>query len=144
MIFVNTSAQYILLKTLNILKFCFYLISHHFFFFCFLGLHPRHIEVPRVGVQSELQLSASATITAMPDPSHVCDLHHSSPQCQILNPLSEARDWTRKLMVPSRICLHCATTGTPLIVLCHKLKSALVELGFLLSHGYSVHISPLA
>ena len=25
-------------------------------FFCFLGLHPQHIEVPRLGVESELQL----------------------------------------------------------------------------------------
>ena len=30
----------------------------------------------------------------MPDPSCVCDLHHSSWECQILDPLSEARDWT--------------------------------------------------
>jgi len=31
----------------------------------------------------------------------------------ILNPLSEARDRTRNLMVPGRIHFHCATTGTP-------------------------------
>ena len=37
------------------------------------------------------------------DPSHVCNLHHSSRQRRILNPLSKARDWTRNLMVPSRI-----------------------------------------
>ena len=40
-------------------------------------------------------------------------LHHSSRQCQILN-LSEARDWTCNLMVPSRICFRWATMGTPL------------------------------
>ena len=34
------------------------------------------------------------TATAMPDPSRICDLHHSSQQCWILNPLSEARDGT--------------------------------------------------
>uniref|UniRef100_A0A8D1VUY0 Myosin light chain 1/3, skeletal muscle isoform n=1 Tax=Sus scrofa TaxID=9823 RepID=A0A8D1VUY0_PIG len=34
----------------------------------------------------------------MPDPSHICNLHHSSGQCQILNPLSEARDQTHNLM----------------------------------------------
>ena len=28
----------------------------------------------------------------MPDKSHVCDLHQSSWQCQIINPLSRARD----------------------------------------------------
>ena len=43
----------------------------------------------------------------MPDPSHVRDLHHSSRQHGILNPLSEARDQTCNLMVPSRICFHC-------------------------------------
>ena len=31
----------------------------------------------------------------------------------ILNPLSKARDRTRNLMVPSRICFRCTTTGTP-------------------------------
>ena len=47
------------------------------------------------------------------DPSLVYDLHHSSQECQILNPLSEARDQTVNLMVPNRICFHCATKGTP-------------------------------
>ena len=44
---------------------------------------------------------------------HVCKLHHSSWQCQILNPLSKARDWICKLMDPSRIRFHSATTGKP-------------------------------
>ena len=35
---------------------------------------------------------------AMWDLSLVCDLHHSSWQCQILNPLSYARDQTCILM----------------------------------------------
>ena len=35
--------------------------------------------------------------------SRVCDLHHSSWQYQILNPLSEARDQTLNLTVPSQI-----------------------------------------
>ena len=64
------------------------------------------MEVPRLGVESELQLPACATATAMPDLSHVCDLHHSSQQCQILNPLSEARGGTRILMDPSQVCYH--------------------------------------
>ena len=38
---------------------------------------------------------------AMRDPSHFCDLHHSSRQCWILNPLSKARDQTRNLVVTS-------------------------------------------
>ena len=48
----------------------------------------------------------------MLDPSHVYDLHHSSQQCQILNPLSKARGRTRNFMVPGQIHFHCATTGT--------------------------------
>ena len=49
----------------------------------------------------------------MPDPSHVCNLHHSSQQHQILNPLREARDQTRNLVVPSRIRFRCTMMGTP-------------------------------
>ena len=69
-----------------------------FFLFCFLGLHLRHMEVPRLGGDSELQLPASATASERPDPSHICDLHHSSWQRQFLHPLSKARDQTRPLM----------------------------------------------
>ena len=60
------------------------------------------MEVPRLGVQSELQ-SLAYTATATRDPSCVFDLHHSSWQCRILNPLNEARDQTRDLTVPSQI-----------------------------------------
>ena len=57
-----------------------------FFFFCFLGLHSQHMEVPRLGVESELQLLAYATATAMWDPSLVFSLHHSSWQHRIPRP----------------------------------------------------------
>ena len=52
------------------------------------------MEVPRPGVELKLQLPAyaTATATAMQDPSHVCDLYHRSQQCWILNPLSKAMD----------------------------------------------------
>uniref|UniRef100_A0A4X1WCH5 Uncharacterized protein n=1 Tax=Sus scrofa TaxID=9823 RepID=A0A4X1WCH5_PIG len=56
------------------------------------------MEIPRLGIESELQLPAYTTATATQDPSHICDLHHSSQQCWILNPLSEARDQTCDLM----------------------------------------------
>ena len=68
---------------------------------------------PRLGVESELLLPAYTTATATWDPSPVCDLHHSSRQCWIPNPQSKAGDQTCNLMVPSQICFHCATTGTP-------------------------------
>ena len=57
--------------------------------------------------------AAYTTATATRDPSCVCDLHHSSRQCQILNPLSEARDQTHILMDTGRICFYCSTMGTP-------------------------------
>ena len=56
------------------------------------------MEVPRLVVEVELQLPAYATAIAMWDLIRVCDLHHSSQQHQILNPLSGARDRTRILM----------------------------------------------
>ena len=46
------------------------------------------MEVPKLGVESELQLPASTAATAMPDLSHIC----------------EARDRTRNLMDPSLVC----------------------------------------
>ena len=50
------------------------------------------MEVPRLGVELELHLLAYIITTAMQDLSCICDLHHSSQECQILNPLSKARD----------------------------------------------------
>ena len=35
------------------------------------------MEVPGLGVESELQVLAYTTAIAMPDPSHICDLSHS-------------------------------------------------------------------
>ena len=99
--------------------------------YCFLGLHPRHMEVPRLGVEPELQLLASATVTATQDLSHVCDLQHSSWQCRIVNPLSETRDQTCILTVPGRIRFRCATTRTSLL---HPRDHFLeITLGLLLS-----------
>ena len=72
-------------ETLN-LFFIFY------YFFFFLGLHFWHMEVPRLGVQSELQLPATGIATAMQNLSRVCNLHHGSWQRLIFNPLSQARD----------------------------------------------------
>ena len=79
----------------NILFFCFVL------FFIFLGPHRRHTKVPRLGVESELQLPVYTTATAMWDLSCVWNLHHSSQQCRILNSLSEARDPSHVFMDPS-------------------------------------------
>ena len=47
---------------------------------------------PRLGVESELELPAYTTAMATWESSRVCDLQHSSGQCQVLNPLSDAGD----------------------------------------------------
>ena len=49
----------------------------------------------------------------MQDPSHVCNLYHSSWQQWILNLLNEARDQTYNLLVTRQIRFSCATEGTP-------------------------------
>ena len=71
------------------------------------------MEVPRLGVKSELQLLVYTTATARCDLSCVCDLHHSSRQHQVLNPLIEARDGTHILTDTSLVRYHGATVGTP-------------------------------
>ena len=59
------------------------------------------MEVPGLGVESELQLPDYAVATATPDLSHIYDLCHSLWQHWILNPLSEAGDRTLILMATS-------------------------------------------
>ena len=53
----------------------------------------------RIGVAAE----AYATAMAVLNLSCICDLCHSSQQCWILNPLTEAGDWTHILMDTSWI-----------------------------------------
>ena len=53
--------------------------------------------------------------------SRIFDLHHSSQEHQILNPLSNTRDQTHNLMVPSQIRFHYATKGTPFTAFYKKL-----------------------
>ena len=60
------------------------------------------MKVPRLGV-------SNTTATAKWDLSRLCNLHHSSGQRWILNPLNEARDQTYILMDVSPILLCCTT-----------------------------------
>ena len=74
------------------------------FSFFFLGPHVLHMEIPRLGVDLERQLQAYTPAAATWVPSLVCNLHCSSWQCWILNPLSETRDGTSILMDTIWIC----------------------------------------
>ena len=64
--------------------------------FYFWGPHLWQMEVPGLGVESELQqlTYTTATATASPDLSCVCNLHNSSWQHRILNLLNKARAQT--------------------------------------------------
>ena len=90
-------------KSIRDQKSCSVFFFFFFFFWSFvlLGPHSQRMEVPRLGVELELQLPAYTTATATPDQSRVCDLHQSSWQHQILDPLSETRDGTHIQMDPS-------------------------------------------
>ena len=77
-----------------------------FLFFHFLGPHWRHVEDPRLGVELELQLPTYAAATATQDPSCFCDLHHSSQQSWILNPLSEAAWMLVGFIIAEPRCEH--------------------------------------
>ena len=73
------------------------------------------MEIPRLGA---LKLLTYCTVTAMPDPSYVCDLYHSSLQHRILNPLSKVKDWTCILMDISQFHKPLSHSGTPISISC--------------------------
>ena len=73
----------------------------------------------------------STTATAMQDQSCICDLHHNSQQCQVLNPPSEARNQTCVHMDPSWFRYRWAMMGTPLTFLATLITICL----FVFSHS---------
>ena len=84
------------------------------FYLFFSPLHLLHMEIPKLGVRSELKPPAYATAiaTATPDLSCICDLCYSLQQHQIVIPLSKARDQTLILMDTSWAPYCWATVGT--------------------------------
>ena len=97
-----------------------YSIVYMYHIFFFLRPNLWHMEIPRLGVELELQLPAYTTNSAMPDPSCICNLHHSLKQCQILSPLREARDGTRILMDASWVhnsLNHNRNSSLPVLIL---------------------------
>ena len=77
--------------------------------FCYLMPHRKHMEIPRLAVEWELQLLVYTTV--MLDLSHICDLHCNARQ--LLNLLSKVRDQTRILMDTSRVLNLLSHNGTP-------------------------------
>ena len=71
-------------KMATVVVFIKIIIKSFFFFFGFLGPHLQHMEVPGLGVESELQRLAFTTAKTTQDPSRICSLHHSSQQQEIL------------------------------------------------------------
>ena len=69
------------------------------------------MEVSRLGVESELQLLQLLTYTTATAMPGVCDLHYSSWQCWILNPLSRAKDRTCVLMDTKSVLLLLSHNG---------------------------------
>ena len=69
--------------------------KYSYLFWFFLGTNQGHVEVPRLGVESALQLPASITATAT----------------QVLDPLIKARDRTLVLMVASWVCNPLSHSG---------------------------------
>ena len=69
-------------------------ILYLFIYFSLLGPHPRHMEVPRLGVKFRA-IAAYATVTATWDLSCVCDLPHSSQHAGSLT------QWMRQGMEPA-------------------------------------------
>ena len=71
------------------------------------------MEVSSLGIKPEVKLLAYTTAAATPHLSHVCNLHHSSGQDRIVNPLSQPRDQTWVLTHISPVHYCWTTMGTP-------------------------------
>ena len=82
-------------------------------FVCFLGPHPRHMEVPGQGSNRSYSCRPTPQLQPHQIPAASVTYTTAHDSARSLTPLSEARGWTRNLMVPSRIHFHCTTTGTP-------------------------------
>ena len=86
-----------------------------FLVFCFFRAALVVYGVPRLGVESELELPAYTTASATWDPSHVCNLHHSSWEYWILNPLIEPGIKPASSWILVGFVNHWAMMGIPCI-----------------------------
>ena len=76
----NLGDMTVLWNTMEAVK----VVRSRFWIICLLGPHQQHMEVPSLGLESELELLAYTTAKATWDPSWVCNLHP--------DPLSKDRD----------------------------------------------------
>ena len=86
-----------------------------FFFFFFRAVPVAHGSSQARGWIGAVAAGLYTTATETQDPSHICNLHHSSWQRWILNSLSKARDQSHVLMGSSRVHYCWAMTGTPIL-----------------------------
>ena len=91
----------------------FFLFCFALFCFCLLRVAPLVYgsSLAKGEIRAAVVL-ACATATPTQDLSCICNLHQSSQQCQILNPLSEASVWTCVLMDTSWVPYCWALMGT--------------------------------
>ena len=103
------------------------------FCFCFSGPHPQHMEVPRLGVKSELQLLAYTTVTAMRDrassanyttaPSNIGSLTHwVSPGIELASPWTLVRFISALPQWELRFCSIWMLCGIVKNVIVHGLR----------------------
>ena len=78
----------------------FLICGCHVFFFFFRASPVAYGSSPARGQIGASVASLRHSHTRSEPLSHVCNLHHSSWQCWILTPLSEARDQTHNLWFP--------------------------------------------
>ena len=67
-------------------------------FFFFLMAEPKAYGISQARGWIRAAAVTYATATATRNLRHICNLYHSLQQCQVLDPLSEARAWTHILM----------------------------------------------
>ena len=84
-----------------------------FHFFFFLELHSWHMEVPRLGVKSELQLLAYATVTATQESSCICDYTTAQGNARSLTHPARPGIEPTSLWILVGFINHWAMMGTP-------------------------------
>ena len=82
-------------------NFPFFSFFLSFFFFCFLGPNLHHMEVPRLGVELELQLLAYSTGQFWTASATYTTAHSNAGY--LLNPLSKHKDWTSTFTDTSQV-----------------------------------------